>query len=454
MRNLKPTLFCSMMLPTALLAQERPNILYIMTDQQTATAMSCAGNADVHTPNMDKLAERGVRFTNAYCTMPLSGPSRASMFTGYMPSVIGMLENETPMPDSIRSTSLGVLMSNAGYTCAYAGKWHVNTNSLPGEHAFGFENLHGHNDFGLAEAAVSFLQRNKKQPFFLVASFDNPHNICEYARKQNTPYATIKEPALEDCPGLPDNFAINPYDASALAFERSRSHRLYPTYDYTPDDWRRYRNAYYRLIETVDAEIGKILAEVDKQNLWKNTVIIFTSDHGDGCGAHQWNQKTVLYEEVANTPFIVCLPKGKNAGKVLPQLISNGVDLLPSLCDWAGIAVPAQRQGISFRAITESGDANKTHQPYVVTETLFAQTANTAGWMLRTPQYKYVLYDTGTNREMLYDMQTDRGEMRNLAIEKKYADIVQQHRLLLTEWLKKHPIDGKMPSLRYIPKGY
>ena len=77
-------------------------------------------------------------------------------------------------------------------------------------------------------------------------------------------------------------------------------------------------------VETVDAEIGKIIAELDRQDLWKNTVIIFTSDHGDGCGAHQWNQKTVLYEEVANVPFIVCLPKGKHAGKILPNLSTTG----------------------------------------------------------------------------------------------------------------------------------
>jgi arylsulfatase A-like enzyme len=109
------------------------------------------------------------------------------------------------------------------------------------------------------------LRRNPEQPFFLVASFDNPHNICEYARHQNPPYASFEEPALEDCPGLPANFAVNPYDADALAFERRQNHRLYPTVTFTPDDWRRYRNAYYRLIEAVDKEIGKILDEVDKR---------------------------------------------------------------------------------------------------------------------------------------------------------------------------------------------
>lgn len=452
MKHLKSTLLFGIALPTAIFAQNRPNILYIMTDQQSATAMSCAGNTDVHTPNMDRLAAHGVRFDNAYCAMPLSGPSRAAMFTGHTPGEVGLQKNGTHMPDSLHTRTLGTLIEQAGYTTAYAGKWHVHTNSLPSKHAFGFENLHEHNDIGLAEAAVDFLRRKHDKPFFLVASFDNPHNICEYARRQDLPYATIKEPGLEECPNLPDNFSVAPYDADVLAYERSLSYRIYPTRNYTPDDWRRYRNAYYRLVETVDREIGKIVDELDRQNLWNNTVIIFTSDHGDGSGAHQWNQKTVLYEEVANIPFIVCLPEGKNAGKLLPQLINNGADLLPSICDWARASVPADCQGVSFRQVVESGNAQKEHQPYVVTETLFAQTGGTQGWLVRTPQYKYVLYEAGKNREMLYDMQKDRGEMRNLAIEHKYQEIVKQHRNLLSEWMKKHPTPGKFSPKRFIPK--
>ena len=130
MKNLKSTLTMGAILPAALFAQERPNIIYIMTDQQTATAMSCAGNMYVNTPNMDKLAAHGIRFTNAYCSLPLSGPSRASMFTGHTPAEIGMAENEIPIPESLRSRTLGTLMEQAGYETAYAGKWHVNTLSL------------------------------------------------------------------------------------------------------------------------------------------------------------------------------------------------------------------------------------------------------------------------------------------------------------------------------------
>lgn len=429
-----------------------PNIIYIMTDQQCATAMSCAGNPDVLTPNMDRLAEHGIRFTNAYCAMPLSGPARGAMFTGYMPVETGIIENDIPVPDSLKGMTLGSLVASAGYDCAYAGKWHVNTVSLPSDHAFGFRNLHGHNDTGLSEACIEYLREDHDRPFFLVASYINPHNICEYARGQNTPHASLPEFTLEDCPPLPANFAVNPYDAAVLQFEKRQSYSLYPSQDFTPDDWRRYRYAYYRLVEAVDAEIGKLLDEIDRQGLWDNTVIIFTSDHGDGNASHQWNQKTVLYEEVANIPFIICLPGGRNAGKVLPQLVNNGTDLMPTVCDWAGAEVPAGRSGLSLRDVAESGDAAHPFRDYVVTETNFNQTAGTSGWMVRTARYKYVLYDKGLYREQLYDMENDRGEMVNLAVDSRYRHIVEEHRAMLREWMQTHPGPRHAPGLRFIPE--
>lgn len=442
------------LLPMAAMSQQRPNIVYIMSDQQAATDMSCAGNTDVKTPNMDRLAQRGMRFTNAYCTLPLSGPSRSSMWTGYMPSDIGMEENETPLPDSVAVRTLGTLIENSGYDCAFAGKWHVNTNSLPSDHAFGFKNIHKFMDKGLSESVVNYLRnRDNKKPFFLVASFNNPHGICEYARRQNVPYGDVNlNPDLVDCPQLPANFAVSPYDASTLQFEKKQNQRLYPSYDYTPDDWRRYLFGYYRLTETVDSQIGQILEEIDRQDLWKNTIVIFTSDHGDGAAQHQWNQKTVLYESVANIPFIVCMPKGKNAGKIMPQLVSNGLDLMPTICDFAGVEIPKHCTGKSIRNVLESGKEGKHLRDYVVTETVFAQTAGTIGWMVRTKDFKYVLYDSGRNREQLYDMNNDRGEMRNLAVERRYHDILVQHRQMLNEWMDQHP--SKLTRLRakYIPR--
>lgn len=440
-----------LLLSAAAMYGSRPNIIYIMTDQHSANALSCAGNSDVATPNIDRLAARGVRFENAYCALPLSGPSRASMFTGYMPSEIGMQENETPLPDSLQQATLGSLMEAAGYDTGYSGKWHVNTNSLPAPRAFGFENLHGHNDYGLAGAANEFIRRDHGgRPFFLVASFDNPHNICEYARGQHLPFATVDEVPLDSCPNLPANFLVNPYDADILRWERERSYRLYPTKGYTADDWRRYRHAYYSLVEHVDAEVGKIVNTIDSLGLWDNTVVIFTADHGDGQGAHQWNQKTVLWDEVANVPLIVCAPgNDKNAGKVSRALVNNGIDLMPTVLDWAGEEVRGHG-GLSLRGRVEN-PASERPEEFVVTETVFAQTGGTRGWMVRTPRYKYVLYEAGAHREMLFDMDSDRLEMTNLAVEARYAGVLRHHRDLLRQWMQRNLRGESEPSVRFIP---
>lgn len=435
--------------PALIASQERPNIIYIFTDQQTAQAMSCIGNSDVKTPNMDRLAAAGILFENAYCTAPLSGPTRGAMFTGMFPSETGTTSNGTPLPDSMVTRTLGTFASEAGYECVYAGKWHVHENTIP-DGKYGFRQIHPHNDNGLAEACVSYLQSKPNKPFFLVAAFDNPHNICEYARSQNLPYGNIPEADLRDCPGLPTNFAKNPYDATVIDFERRKSFSLYPTVSYTPDDWRKYRYTYYRLVEKVDAEIGKIIDAIDRNGLWKNTLVIFSSDHGDGNGSHQWNQKSALYEEVVNVPLIVTLPQKRHAGKRMPQLINNGVDFFATVCDYIGIQKPDNTSGKSFRPLLESADRQMPHQEYVVCETQF-DGGSTRGWMVRTAHFKYVLYDKGLYREQLFDMEKDRGEMRNLAVEHKYQEVLKAHRKLLNQWMKEHHIKQTRSEINDIP---
>lgn len=430
-------------------AAERPNIIYIFTDQQTASALSCAGNKDVHTPNIDRLAAAGVMFSNAYCTAPLSGPSRGSMFTGHFPGAVGLSVNGSPMPDSLKTQTLGTLVKDAGYDCAYGGKWHVPELDIP-DKQYGFDNIYKHCDDGLAEACVAYLSRKHPKPFFLVAAYDNPHNICEFARSQNLPYGNIATPDIRDCPGLPANFAKNPYDADVLEKEKADNFNVYPSPAFTPEDWRMYRHAYYRLVEKVDREIGKIIDAIDRNDLWKNTIVIFTSDHGDGIGAHHWNQKSALYEEIVNIPLIVTLPGKKNAGKTLPQLISNGVDFYATVCDWAGANTPAGAAGKSFRKVVEEGNPQASHQDYVITETRF-DSSTTRGWMVRTPHYKYVLYDKGRYREQFFDMQHDRGEMRNLMQENTYNQEVQKHRDILEAWMNTYKIKPSRAKLHDVP---
>lgn len=436
-------------LPLAAWAQERPNIIYIFTDQQTASAMSCTGNADLHTPNMDRLAANGVRFQNAYCSAPLSGPSRSAMFTGHYPGTTGMLRNGAALPDSLKGKTLGERMAAAGYDCVYGGKWHLPELDVP-DGELGFRRLHPHTDNGLAEACVEYLSSKPRKPFFLVASFDNPHNICEYARKQNLPYGNIEEPDLRDCPGIPANFAKNPYDAGVIEFEKRANYNVYPSVDYTVEDWRKYRYVYYRLVEKIDQEIGKIVDAIDKNDLWKNTVVIFSSDHGDGIGAHHWNQKSALYEEVVNIPLIVTLPGKKHAGKVLPQVVNNGVDLYATVCDWGGGKLPEAADGVSFRKVVESGNPEVVSREHTVTETLF-DGGSSRGWMLRTPRYKYVIYDKGNNREQMFDMWNDRGEMRNLVMEKAYREELEQLRDWMDQWMRKNHIKPSRRNLNDVP---
>lgn len=447
--SMKQIACLSMLCSSLTSASQRPNIIYIFTDQHTACAMSCAGNLDVHTPNIDRLAAAGIVFSNAYCTAPLSGPSRGAMFTGYYPETVGLSVNGTDMPDSLKARTLGTLVKQAGYDCAYGGKWHLPELDVP-DGKFGFEQIHKHSDVGLAEACAEYLSREHKKPFFLVASYDNPHNICEYARSQNLFYGNIERPDVNNCPGLPANFAKNPYDADIIESERTANFNVYPSVNFTPEDWRLYRNAYYRLVEKVDEEIGKIVDAIDKYGLWKNTVVIFSSDHGDGVGAHHWNQKSALYEEVVNIPLIVTLPGKKNAGKVLPQLISNGIDFFASVCDWTGVEMPRGAVGKSFRQIVEKGDPDAAHQEYIITETRF-DASKTRGWMVRSRQYKYVLYDKGRYREQLFDMQRDRGEMRNLVMERAYDNELQKHRDILEQWMNNYRIRPTRPKLHDVP---
>lgn len=446
---MKALTIASTMISQMAVAGEKPNIIYIFTDQQTANAMSFIGNTDIHTPNMDRLATAGILFENAYCTAPLSGPSRAAMFTGCYPIEAGLGKNGNPMPDSLRNRTLGILVKEAGYECVYGGKWHVHETTLP-DKKYGFNRIHEHSDEGLAEACVKFLARKHEKPFFLVASFDNPHNICEYARSQNLPYGNIEQPDLTDCPGLPANFAVSPYDADVIQMERQANYSLYPTINYTPDDWRRFRYTYYRLVEKIDIEIGKIVDEIDRQGLWKNTIVIFSSDHGDGVGAHHWNQKSALYEEVVNVPLIITLPGKRRAGTRMRQLISNGIDFYASVCEWTGVKLQENTKGISYKSLVEKGEPTTVHQSCIVTETLFDR-GTTRGWMVRTPQYKYVLYDKGNHREQLFDMTNDRGETRNLVMEQKYGNVLAEHRELLNRWMVTNKVKPTRKLINDIP---
>lgn len=406
---------------------DRPNVLWITTDQQYAGAMSCAGNDYIDTPAMDRLAETGTRFTDAYCANPSCTPSRAGMLTGRMPSTV--LGDESFVASPYREQSVGNLLGDTGYDCAYAGKWGGSDRDAI-ETEYGFTHLWGKNDLRLPEVCADFFAADRDRPFFLSANFDNPHNICEWSRDYTPPWGAVEDVPDEEYPPLPPNHAIPPYEPKAVRDFLDRSRYWSAMEGATPTEWREYRHAYYRLIEQADAGIGRILDALAVEGLAENTLVIFTADHGDGHGAHQLIQKILLYEEMVRVPLVVRPPDRPTGGEPCSELVSSGLDLLPTICDYAGVDPPGDLRGRSLRPLV-TGDDPSDWREYVVTETVGP---HRDGRMVRTDRYKYVVYHEGRHNEQLTDLDADPGEMVNLAKNASHADVLQAHRDRLLAW--------------------
>jgi choline-sulfatase len=425
----------------------RPNVLLILTDQQSADAMSCAqGDRYLRTPNIDRLAARGIRFTRAYVANPICVPSRTAFFTGRYPHETGVQDNDRHPVDPKKFPSLGRHFRQAGYATGYVGKWHVPI-AISEPDAGGFDytaNLKNNGgDKDTPPAVAAFLERKPQKPFFLVASFVNPHNICEWARGQKLPDGDIgPPPAPEDCPPAPANLAAPADEPDIVALARRAYHAnpQFPVGDFDAAKWRQYRWAYYRMVEKVDAGIGRVLNSLEASGQADHTLIVLTADHGDCQGAHGWNQKTAFNDESARVPFIVCPPGRKSAG-TSDLLVQTGIDLFPTLCDYAAIQAPSGLPGMSIRASIEGRPATSNARSFIVVSNHFVQgmpilgiKPTPAGRMLRTERYKYCVYDQGERRESLIDMTRDPGEQQNLANDQAFAPVLAKHRRLIAEW--------------------
>lgn len=410
-------------LPLQISAQSQPNIILIMTDQQTANAMSNRGNLNVATPAMDELAADGIVFSRAYCSYPLSGPSRASIMTGKMPSEINVLENDDPLSEEEQKKTIGFTMLQAGYDCLYAGKWHVPTVEIP-DKEFGFTKIARMYDPDMTSHIEAALSKKRDKPLFLVASYLNPHEICEYARSQTLHYGEIPIPDDAVFPELPDNFDATEGLSELLMHHKKMSPKLYPTENYTEQDWKNYLYAYYRLVERVDAHIGELISLLKEKDLYDNSVIIFTSDHGDGVAAHKWNQKRALFEESIQVPLIVKPSKSDKAtiNRDIDALVNIGIDLYPTICDYGNTFIPAELNGVSLKGIIEG--TKEPHQSIFV-ETHF-DAINGRSWCVIKDNYKYVFYRFFKNREQLFDLSTDKGETTNLIHDSRYENVYRE----------------------------
>ena len=431
-------------------SSSRPNILLITTDQQFADVMSCAGSKWVKTPAMDAIAKRGVRFPNAYTNYPVCMPERYTMYTGRLPCQ-RHLSDAKHKP----TISLGNQAKAAGYDTAYFGKWHIQdkTFSTKDTKYHGFDINLGGKDDSMTENAVAYFSRDRKNPFFTVVSYYNPHDICEWGRKKagRTERIQMKngevpvDPSLVDCPPLPDNYAINGDEAEAVEIRRSLKDKGVPNaqlmaMDFDQDDWRQYRWAYNRLVELADGHIGELLQSLEENGLADNTVVIFTSDHGDGYGAHRWHQKSVLYEESCRIPFIVSYPGKGRRNETDDRLVSVGIDLMATISDIVGTPMPkGPYYGKSVLPFVLNKNSNAPTHEFVVTEAevRISKSDTIEGRSLRTPKFKYHLWSRGEHREQLFDLVNDPGETKNLAQNPEYAAQLKRHRKLFSDWLAK-----------------
>jgi choline-sulfatase len=291
-------------------------------------------------------------------------------------------------------------------------------------------------------------------PFLLVASFINPHDICymairDYAEKTGTPEKLLDNARVElqtlsealqppagaskedffarICPPAPANLEIPEGEPESALRADARNFRTYARRNWTTQQWRLHRWAYARLTEKVDAEIGRVLRALRQAGLEENTLVVFSSDHGDMDSAHRLEHKSVLYEEAVRVPLLVSWKGVTKAGLVdREHLVSTGLDLIPTLCDFAGIPSPPPLKGRSVRQLAE-GRQPKSWRDSLVVE-------NGRSRMLRTDRYKYIVYASGSPREQLIDLKHDPGEMKNLALDPTRAKVLQQHRRLLKQW--------------------
>ena len=434
----------------------RPNILFVFTDQQTLNCMSASGNPWLRTPNIDSLARFGVRFEKSVCSSPICTPSRGTLVTGLMPHNHKAVYNNTGC-DWENVPRMGRLFKDGGYRAVWAGKWHLPSSypTLPNQNfstrvpdfevlPFFKDGLSSPQNWAkgdltdppLSDAVTDWFRRDPGQPFMLSVSFHNPHDIC-YAAMHPEDYPDPLN--IQAAPPLPDNFEIPEDEPEFLADCRKRDHYGNEVRDAQPfsaDQWRRYIYNYYRMMERADEQVGRVIRALEKAGIEENTLIVFTSDHGDGAASHRWAAKLSLYQEPVAVPFIVT-QFGKTRENIADrEHLVSGLDVLPTMLDYAGIAIPSACQGRSLKPVVEGRAAD--WRDFVVTElAVDPKKPERQGRMVRTAQYKYNVFSYGARNEQFFDLEADPGEMNNLISAPALRPEIERHRTLLKRWMEK-----------------
>jgi uncharacterized sulfatase len=439
-------------------ADDRPNVLLLMSDDLAAT-LGCYGHPQAKTPNLDALSKRGVLFERAYCQFPHCNPSRSSMLSGLRPNTTHVTNNEDNLYQNIPGImTLPHLFREHGYATARCGKiFHLGVptglESMDDPDAWDFGlpfkderpyppgrvsavTVKAGNKQGLpwtetistddelvdgnfAKTAIDWLEkRDQKKPFFLAVGFHRPHMPLVAPAKyfdlypfENITLPTEPENDEADIPLPARNGAVPGYAITS-----------------TPEQRRAAIRAYLACVSYVDAQAGRVLDALQRLGLTEKTIIIFAADHGWHLGEHKLWHKRSLFEECARVPFIVVAPGAKANGQRSTGLVEL-LDVFPTLCDLTGVPAPANLQGKSLRPLLN--DAKATIHDAAFTQARRGENAEFWGRTVRTARWRCTEWDEGKNGIELYNHDADPHEFTNLAGQPEYAAVLRELRGLL-----------------------
>ncbi|MCH7557437.1 MAG: sulfatase [Planctomycetes bacterium] len=406
-------------------AARRPNIIFILTDDQRYDAMSCAGHPWLKTPNMDRLAEEGVLFNNAFVTTSLCSPSRASFLTGCYAHTHEVFMNNGRDPNPSIPT-FPQLLRKAGYQTAFIGKWHMaRTNSpQPGfDHwvSFSGQGRYDKNKLNvdgeivqsevyitdeLTNYAVRFLRRKHDRPFMLYLSHKAVHAPFKPAERHENLYSDIEIKSQH-----------NPNDNLAAKPEWGRK---------MDKNWKSQIRDYMRSLVAVDESLGRVLETLEAENILDDTAIVFAGDNGYFHGEHggMWD-KRAAYEPSIRIPLLMRYPPLARPGARCDAMVLN-IDLAPTLLELAGVGVPGTMQGQSWLGVIK-GRPGRESFLYEYFQEVDRKYKRPTVLAVRTKQWKYVTYPlAGKLTDELYDMKNDPQELNNLIGNAGCADVVEQ----------------------------
>jgi iduronate 2-sulfatase len=459
---------------------DRMNVLFIISDDLTNNTLGCYGSPMGKSPNVDKLAAKGVRFDRAYCQFPLCNPSRSSFLTGLRPDTLKVYENNTQFRKNVPDVqTLPQTFHKAGYFVARVGKMYhygvpgqIGTNGLDDPSSWEkvvnpkgrdkddedmiftlTPELKGSNRFGgtlswlaaegvdtdqtdgkIADEVIKLLEMNKDKAFFLGCGFFRPHTPYVAPKKYFDMYPGEKI----ELPSVPEKHRAS---APGPAFGSAKKEQ-----DAMTDAQRKEAiQAYHASTTFMDAQVGRVLEALEKFKLADKTIVVFISDHGYHLGEHGLWQKLSLFENSTRVPLVIYDPRSKGNGKACSRTVEL-LDLHATLAELAGLSPPKGNdakvpavEGKSLKMLLDDPCA-KWDKPALTqvsrgTPTTTGEPMGKNPWFMgysvRTERYRYTEWDGGKKGSQLYDYEKDPAELKNLADEPSYADVVKEMKALL-----------------------